>query len=45
MCQWADCWCRAWPPVRWIPSSGMFYGMIEREPKGKYRVFEYRYWQ
>lgn len=36
MCPWADCWCRTWPPLRLIPSTGAFYTIEEVEP-GLYR--------
>ena len=42
-CCWADCWCRAFPPVRRIFSTGQRYTMEELPAEGRFRVFRYAY--
>ena len=43
MCPWADCWCKRWPPVRLILSTGVFYTWSEMAQDGRFRVFEILY--
>ena len=43
VCRWADCWCKAWPPVRLIVSTGDYYTVEEIEPEGAVRRFRYAY--
>jgi hypothetical protein len=31
-CPWADCWCRQWPPLRYIQSLDLYYTMGEKAP-------------
>lgn len=42
-CSWLDCWCRVWPPVRVIQSTGVRYTVEELAPEGRVRVFRYVY--
>ena len=42
-CPWADCWCKAWPMIRLIPSIGVRYTVEELEPEGRVRRFRYVY--
>jgi hypothetical protein len=43
-CRWSDCWCRRWPPLRQVLSTGVFYTVVElRSRNPRVRRFAYRY--
>lgn len=42
-CRWSDCWCRAWPPMRLLPSTGQTYTVEEIRAEGRSRWFRYVY--
>ena len=42
-CSAAACWCRRWPPVRLILSTGQTYTVEELPGDGAARVFRYVY--
>ena len=42
-CPWADCWCKAWPPVRVIPSTGQAYTVEALPFVGEPWLFRYVY--
>lgn len=42
-CCWSDCWCRAWPPVRLVISTGQTYTVEALPWVGEPWLFRYRY--
>lgn len=42
-CPWSDCWCREWPPVRLVHSTGARYTVQDLPHLGEPWLFRYLY--
>ena len=43
VCRWSDCWCRTWPPVRRVLSTGAYYTVESLPFVGEPWLFRYAY--